>query len=118
MRRYVTLSMVLACALSLATLHAYSSQSPVGALTGTVKDPKGAIVVGARISVRNSVGERRDATTDGEGRFKIESLVPGSYDVSAERAGFKTAERKINIESGKTASLEIKLEIAETKAEV
>jgi hypothetical protein len=118
MRRYFIFSIAIACALSLTSLKAYTFQTQVGALTGTVKDPKGAVVVGAQISIRNAAGETRTATTDGEGRFKFESLASGSYDVNAKRAGFKTAERRVNIESGKTASLEIKLEIAETKDKV
>ena len=119
MRRRFILLMILACVLSSMTLNAHTSQTQAGALTGTIKDPKGAVVVGAQVSIRNTAAtETRTAETDGEGRFKLEGLAPGSYDLSAARAGFKTAERKINIESGKTASLEIKLEIAEARAEV
>ncbi|MEK7831142.1 MAG: carboxypeptidase regulatory-like domain-containing protein, partial [Acidobacteriota bacterium] len=84
-----------------------------------VKDPKNAVVTGAQISIRNEAnGEVRSATTDGEGKFKAEGLVPGNYKLSVTRVGFKTAERTANIESGKNALLEIKLEIAETKAEL
>ena len=119
MKRHLIFSITLVLALSLATFNAKTSQAQTGIITGTVKDPKGAVVVGAQIIVRNeAVGETRNATTDGEGRFKIEGLAPGSYNVSAARAGFKTASRTVNIEDGKPAALEIKLEIAETKAEV
>jgi hypothetical protein len=96
-----------------------SSQTQVGTINGTVKDPNGAVVAGAQVTVRNeTTGETRNATTDGQGRFKVEGLAPGRYAVSVTRNGFKTAERNIAIEGGRTEAIEIKLEIAETRAEM
>ncbi|MBO0800072.1 MAG: hypothetical protein J2P31_14725, partial [Blastocatellia bacterium] len=45
-------------------------------------------------------------------------LEPGSYQLSVTHAGFKTAEQSFAIEGGKQVTIEIKLEIAETRAEV
>src|SRR5262249_26978438 len=74
---------------------------------------------GAQIIVRNeATGETRDAVTDNQGRFKVEGLAPGGYKVTTKGDGFKTAERAVSIESGKTATVEIKLEVAETRAEI
>jgi hypothetical protein len=96
-----------------------STQVQVGMLSGIVKDPKGAVVPNVQIAVRNeATGEMRRATTDGEGRFKVDGLGPARYLVSISRDGFKAIERNIVIESGKTATLEVRLEIAETRAEV
>jgi hypothetical protein len=119
MRRYLIFSITFVCAFSLATFNAKTFQTQADIINGTVKDPKGAVVVGAQITIRNeATGETRNATTDGEGRFKVEGLTPGGYKLSVERAGFKTAERSINLDGGKPASVEVKLEIAETKVEV
>ncbi|MGH9801621.1 MAG: carboxypeptidase-like regulatory domain-containing protein, partial [Blastocatellia bacterium] len=119
MKRNLIISTLLLCVLSLAPSTASTFQAQTGAISGSVKDQKNAVVVGAQITIRNEAsGESRNAITDGEGKFKIESLAPGNYKLSATRSGFKTAERTASIESGKIASLEIKLEIAETKAEL
>src|SRR5262249_50621371 len=63
-------------------------------------------------------GETRDAVTDNQGRFKVEGLAPGGYKITINRDGFKTAERAVSIESDKTATVETKLEIPETRAEI
>ena len=119
MKRNLAIAAALLCAISIAPFTARSFQTQTGFITGSVKDPKSAVIVGAQITIRNEAsGETRNATTDGEGKFKIEGLAPGGYKVNVARSGFKTAEQSISIESGKTASLEIKLEIAETKAEL
>ncbi|MFN0109286.1 MAG: carboxypeptidase regulatory-like domain-containing protein [Blastocatellia bacterium] len=119
MKRHLAIAAMLLCVLSVAPFTADTFQLPTGAVTGSVKDPKNAVIVGAQITIRNETnGESRNATTDGEGKFKIETLAPGSYRVNVTRPGFKTAERAVSIESGKTTALEIKLEIAETKAEL
>lgn len=119
MRRHLSFSLAFACAVSLASFNAKTLQAQTGAISGTVKDPKGAVIVGAQVTIRNeTTGESRSATTDGEGKIKVEGLAPGDYTVSVAQAGFKTDERSIKLEAGKPATLEIKLEIAETKAEV
>ncbi len=119
MKRNLIVASFLFCALSMVPFNANSFQSQTGGISGSVKDPKNAVIVGAQISARNETNrEIRDAVTDGEGKFKIEGLALGSYKISISRVGFKTAEQTINIEPGKTTPLEIKLEIAETKAEL
>jgi hypothetical protein len=119
MRRQWLFIISLLFALSFIPLSIKSSQSQVGIINGTVKDPNGAVVAGAQITVRNeTTGETRNATADGQGRFKIEGLAPGRYTLSIARNGFKTAERGVTIESGRTETVEIKLEVAETRAEV
>jgi hypothetical protein len=119
MRRQWLFIISLLFALSFIPLSIKSSQSQVGIINGTVKDPNGAVVAGAQITVRNeTTGETRNATADGQGRFKIEGLAPGRYTLSIARNGFKTAERGVAIESGRTETVEIKLEVAETRAEV
>ncbi|HEX5084371.1 MAG TPA: carboxypeptidase regulatory-like domain-containing protein, partial [Blastocatellia bacterium] len=106
-------------AFSLSSLDIVSSQSQTGIIDGTVKDPNGAAVVGAKVAVRNeATGETRDTVTDNQGRFKVEGLAPGGYKITINQGGFKTSERAVSIESGKTAAMEIKLEIAETRVEV
>src|SRR2546428_2932179 len=119
MRRQWFITLSLLFAFSFLSLNIVSSQSQPGTINGTVKDPNGAVVAGAQVAIRNeATGETRDAVTDDQGRFKIEGLAPGGYKIKIKREGFKTAERDVKIESGKIETVEISLEITETRAEV
>src|SRR5262245_43637232 len=120
MRRQWFIAVSLLLAFSFISLNSVSSQSgQSGMISGTVKDPNGAVVTGAQVTVRSeATGETRDAVTDNQGRFKVEGLASGSYKITINRDGFKIAERAVTVESGKTATVETKLEIAETRAEV
>ena len=119
MRRLLLIFFALIGIVSLLMPAIVTTQSVTGTITGTIKDPNGAVVVGAQVAIRNeTTGETRQATTDNEGRFKVERLAPGRYQVSVTRSGFKVAEKMVVVEGTRAAALEIKLEIAETRAEV
>src|SRR5215510_1334147 len=118
MRRQWFVTVSLLFVLSFVSLNIVSSQSQSGMITGTVKDTNGAAVAGAQVTVRSeATGATRDAVTDNQGQFKIDELAFGGYKVTVKRDGFKTAERDLKIESGKTTTVEIKLEIAGIRAE-
>lgn len=103
----------------LAVLSFLAHAQAIGNLSGTVKDPKGAVVVGAQITARNeTTGETKSATTDVQGKFSIPDLLPGNYVVSIARDGFKSSEQKIVVTDKRIATLEIKLEIAEVRSEI
>ncbi len=91
----------------------------LGNLSGTVKDPKGEVVAGAQITARNETSnETKTATTDAQGKFSIAGLATGTYVVSITRDGFKSVEQKVVIEEQRTATQEVKLDIAEVRGEV
>ena len=59
-------------------------------LSGTVLDISGAVVVGATIQAKNlNTGIVNSAVTDGRGRYILPGMPVGTYDVSAEKAGFQ-----------------------------
>lgn len=92
-----------------------SSAAAGGTLSGTVTDPKGAVVVGATVTVTDAAGQQAHAPvqTDTQGRYKIEGLPAGTYVVVINSKGFKEARREqLSVEEGKTALLNIQLEIA------
>src|SRR5262249_51830178 len=61
-----------------------------GNISGYVKDPTGAVVNGAKITVRNQqTGALRTAATDETGFYQVLGLVSGAYSVEAEAPGFK-----------------------------
>src|SRR5215831_14656547 len=62
-------------------------------IQGTVADPTTALIPGARIVATNlDTGVSREATTSEEGVYRIPSLSPGAYKVSASKEGFGGAE--------------------------
>jgi hypothetical protein len=63
-------------------------------LNGHIADPNGATVSNATVTVQNvATGEKSTTTTGGEGNYTVSFLIPGSYTVTAEAPGFKTATR-------------------------
>src|SRR2546423_8891295 len=90
-----------------------------GAIAGTVTDPKGAVVVGATITVTDAAGKQAHApvATDAQGRYKIEGLPAGTYTVVVSAPGFKEARREqVSVAEGKAAALDFGLEIAPVEA--
>ena len=63
------------------------AQSNAADLQGFVRDPSGAVVVGATVSVRNAATNfSRDVTTNDDGYYQLTNLPPGSYEVIVESA--------------------------------
>src|SRR4051794_36068094 len=59
-------------------------------IQGTVTDPSGAVVSGAKVTVTNQeTSKSQQTTTSDEGFYRVSSLAPGTYTVTAEVAGFK-----------------------------
>jgi len=61
-------------------------------LSGTVKDPTGAIVPRTQIIVKNVATDvNTSATTNSDGFYVVPNLLPGTYDVTATASGFAKA---------------------------
>lgn len=92
----------------------------LGTVTGEVKDASGAAVAGAMITVRNiATNGIRNVTTNEDGNYNIPALVPGMYDVKAERSGFKAATRaNIELQVQQTARVDFTLEVGQVNETV
>src|SRR5262245_65742519 len=65
------------------------SQMSTGDIKGTVRDPSGAVVPGATITVTNvETGVSRTATTETTGEYRMLVLPPGTYSVKIQALGF------------------------------
>ncbi len=72
-----------------------SAQAVYGSIFGTITDPSGAAVAGAKVTVTSaSKGTTVEATTNTDGNYSVTHLIPDTYDVRAEGAGFKAFEQK------------------------
>ncbi len=68
---------------------AFAQTSTTGRITGTVKDQRNALIVGAIVTITNqSNGEERTVTTDTAGNYAVALLVPGIYRVRIAANGF------------------------------
>ena len=119
MRRLFSLLTVFVLALVFSGL-AYAQESPTGSLVGTVTDPQGAVVLGAKITVSDMSGGVKATAQSGEGgHFTLANLAPANYKVSIEKTGFKTALfANITIIVGKTYELPAQLELGEANVTV
>jgi hypothetical protein len=82
------------------------------AIRGLVSDSSGAFVPGAQVEVRNvNTGEKRTALTNGQGSYSFLSLLPGTYNLTVTRDGFKTGivENRV-IQVGVPAEVDVNLQ--------
>ncbi|MDR3718673.1 MAG: TonB-dependent receptor [Bryobacteraceae bacterium] len=79
-----------------------------GRLEGTVTDPQGKAVPNAEVRLSGrSGGIRRETRTDDEGRFSIDRLAAGDYDLTAESLGFHAVSRSVELGADETVSAEL-----------
>lgn len=70
------------------------SQVLYGSITGNVRDPNGASIAGATVTITNNqTGLSRDAVTDESGNYTFATVPTGNYTVKVNHAGFKTFTR-------------------------
>ncbi len=94
------------------------SVSGLGAVAGTVRDPSGAVVAGARVQLTNeALGLRRQTATTSAGLFQIPSLTPGGgYRVSVTKDGFAPYEISgIQVQVGQIVTVDVELSLAGTQ---
>jgi hypothetical protein len=65
-------------------------QAVYGNLVGTVTDPQGNAVAGAKVTLTNTAkGTTEEVTTNESGNYSVTHLIPDAYKVHIEAAGFK-----------------------------
>src|SRR5829696_3079109 len=97
---------------SLFTLLGAFAQDSGGKITGTVKDPDGAVVSGANVSLLHTNRAVLGATaTDAEGRFRLDRIAPGDYQLNVERSGFVQHRSAVHVSHGDTQTVSIVLEL-------
>ncbi|HLL72292.1 MAG TPA: TonB-dependent receptor [Pyrinomonadaceae bacterium] len=86
---------------------------------GRIADETGAIVVGAKVTVvLDATNAERSTVSDGEGRYRLVELAPGTYTVRASFVGFAVEERaRVEALAGQTVRLDFTLRAAGVAAE-
>jgi hypothetical protein len=86
-----------------------------GTISGTVKDPTGAVVMGATVTITSvAQGIENKAVTDSKGAYAFPSLPVGRYDLHVEAPGFKPQNKAgLVMDLDTTLHVDVTLELAE-----
>ncbi|MCU1252437.1 MAG: Cna domain protein [Edaphobacter sp.] len=92
-----------------------------GDLVGTVKDPSGAFVSNANVTITNEDTHVAVSVKSGaDGEFRAGNLLPGKYDVAVSSSGFQSYTlHGVTVDINKTATIPVTLSVgANTTVEV
>ncbi|MDP8983143.1 MAG: carboxypeptidase regulatory-like domain-containing protein [Acidobacteriota bacterium] len=91
-------------------------QEASGRVIGTVTDPTGAAVPGAKITVTNFATKvARDTVTDNQGNFQVLELPIGSYQVTVEHTGFsRVVTEPTPLEINQSLRIDVKMTVGTT----
>lgn len=90
---------------------AYAQTSGTGSIHGSVTDPTGAVIAGAKITVTNvNTGVTTEVTSTHAGDYTVPLVKPGSYTVTIASPGFATAvENDVVVDALATVAVNVKL---------
>lgn len=95
------------------------AQARIGSVQGTIKDPTGALIPNAKVTITQSVTRYNQTTvTDQQGVFKLVNVPFNTYRIHVEAPGFQTGEQSIDLESNIPLTVDFALSLAETTAAV
>src|SRR6266446_1503707 len=85
---------VLVCLMGSLVSGSLFAQSDLGTISGFVKDPSGATIANAKVSIRNNRGVERVATSNDSGYYAITNVPPGMYTIVAEAQGCRVYDER------------------------
>ena len=98
---------------------AAGSMGGAGVVTGAVKDPTGAVIPGANVTIHNPVtGYERTTSTDVSGSFTFTNIPFNPYHLTVTDAGFAPHAQDVDLNSSVPVNLNITLELASGKTTV
>ncbi|HXB20038.1 MAG TPA: carboxypeptidase regulatory-like domain-containing protein, partial [Candidatus Solibacter sp.] len=83
-----------------------------GGISGTVTDPSGAMVGGAKLTLKSvATGETTTTTSSATGDFQLPLLKPGDYTLIVSQDNFKSLTRTVTVLLGQNSTLNLALEL-------
>jgi iron complex outermembrane receptor protein len=97
-------------------LHAQSSST----LSGTVLDPRGVLLPGAAVSVKNeATGATQKLTSDGQGKYSFANLPAGKYTIQVDAPGFNTSRTTgVVVAAGQPSDVPVTLEMGNASEQI
>ena len=97
-----------------------SAQQVFGSIVGTVTDPSGGAVVGAKVTITDlDKGTKSETATNESGNYSKGQLIPGDYQVSIESQGFqRVISSRITVQVDQTAKFDASMQVGNVTQEV
>src|SRR5262245_39187151 len=85
-----------------------------GSIVGTVSDPSGAVVSGAKVTGMNTAtAQTIELTSNSAGAFNSGALSPGNYKVTVSAKGFNTVSTVTSVQVGNTSTVNAKMQLGQ-----
>src|SRR5271165_7671483 len=112
-RRVSLCVLAILCVCFLLNTNVAMGQAVYGSIIGTVTDPQGGAVAGAKVVVTSlGKGTTEETTTNESGNFAVSHLIPDAYSLKVENAGFKTySAASIEVSADTARTVDIQLEV-------
>jgi hypothetical protein len=106
---------LLATSLLLGSHTAFAQMRIVGMISGTVTDPSGASVPGAKVALRDEVnGTRKETTSNGSGQYQFPDLPFGTFEVTVTATGFQSSiTNHITVTASQTTDVPVTLRVGQ-----
>jgi hypothetical protein len=112
-RRFSLIALITLLLLSATSLVAQTTVG-TGSIVGTVTDPSGAVVGGAKVAITNAAtGQAIDLTTNAGGAYGSGALAPGTYKVQVSAKGFSSVSTTTAVQVGNTSTVNTKLQVGQ-----
>jgi iron complex outermembrane receptor protein len=91
-----------------------------GSITGTVLDPSGSALPKATVVIHRASGSvSKQASTDGQGQFSVDSLPVGTYTVEVTSQGFASVMRTgVQVTAGQPSNISVQLSVGSVSQQV
>jgi Carboxypeptidase regulatory-like domain/TonB dependent receptor len=111
---------ILLCLFFSCGINTTAQQNISGAeLSGRIMDPDGALIPGAKVSVKELTTNRTQTTvTDGEGNFLFNYLPVGEYEMRVEVPGFGPEIRRVTLTVGQAINVSLVMDVGIDKVTV
>ena len=119
--RSTVLFLCLLCAAFWTNAPISHAQTITGQVSGTVVDPTGAVIAGAKVTLTYTLNNAtRDVNTGDSGNFVFNDIIPGTYTLSITASGFEAYQQtNITVSPSESVALhELKLAVGATSTEI